>query len=353
MNQPAEAFSPAAAGVSTPLGPLRAVGGPAAGAPEEPRRPAAESPPDVVAAGTICWRRSREPGGLEVLLVHRPRYDDWSWPKGKPEHGEPLTECAVRETAEETGVVAVLGRPLGTVRYRLPDGRSKESTFWAARAADRGPRTAPDDEVDGAAWLPLEAAARRLTYAADAEPLAALRRFATENELRTTPVLVIRHATARPRDAWTRRDALRPLVASGRRQAMALAALLRCWRPDPLLSSPWTRCLDTLAPYAAASGVRVRSKDGLSETGHRRRPVKARKHLRTLLESTHGGGLCTHRPVLGALLAELRAHCTTEAADALPRSNPFLRPGEVLVAHVARRPGQAPVVVAVERHGAG
>src|SRR6185312_1207066 len=72
------------------------------------------------AAGVLCWRRTRE--GLQVLLVHRPRYDDWSWPKGKVQDDEPLAVTAVREAAEETGLDVVLGRPLGDVRYRLPDG---------------------------------------------------------------------------------------------------------------------------------------------------------------------------------------------------------------------------------------
>jgi 8-oxo-dGTP diphosphatase len=80
------------------------------------------TPPDVVAAGVLCWRRCRD-GSVEVLLVHRPGHDDWSWPKGHPERRESLTECAVREAAEEAGVVVTLGRTLPTTRYLLPDGQ--------------------------------------------------------------------------------------------------------------------------------------------------------------------------------------------------------------------------------------
>ena len=83
-----------------------------------------------LAAGVLCWRRARD--GLEVLLVHRPRYDDWSWPKGKTRASEVLPVTAVREAAEETGLVVRLGRPLGQVRYLLEDGRPKEVTYWAA-----------------------------------------------------------------------------------------------------------------------------------------------------------------------------------------------------------------------------
>jgi len=309
-----------------------------------------DGPADLFAAGTLCWRPTRNGAGLEVLLVHRPRYDDWTWPKGKPARGEALPECAVRETAEETGTDVVLGRPLPQVRYRLPDGAIKEVSYWAARPV--GGRLGPHDtaEVDQVAWLPLDVAAERLTQPGDAGPLATLAQYAEEGTLATTEVLIIRHATARPRDAWARSDAERPLVASGRRQAMALAALLRCWRPDPLISSPWRRCVQTMDPYTAASGTRLRTKGGLSEDGYRRSPGKAARHTRDLLEGGHGGGLCTHRPVLPGVLAALREVTVDAVRPLIPDSNPYLRPGEVLVAHVSHG-RRGPVVVAIERHG--
>ncbi|HEX2804827.1 MAG TPA: NUDIX domain-containing protein [Kineosporiaceae bacterium] len=322
-------------------------------APAEPAAPTREppdGPADLLAAGTLCWRPTRGGAGVEVLLVHRPRYDDWSWPKGKPARGEALTECAVRETEEETGVEVVLGRPLPPVRYRLPDGSIKEVSYWAARPVTE--RRGPHDpgEVDRATWLPLDVAAERLTMPGDAAPLAALAEYAEQGTLATTEVLIIRHATARPRDAWARSEASRPLVASGRRQAMALGALLHCWRPEFLLSSPWRRCVATMGPYTAATGVRLRTKNGLSEEGYRRRPRKAGQHTRTLLESAHGGGLCTHRPVLPGVLAVIREASDPEIQSQIPDSNPYLRPGEVLVAHVSRNHGH-PRIVAIERHG--
>jgi 8-oxo-dGTP diphosphatase len=314
--------------------------------------PLPDGPPDLVAAGVVCWRRNRDGSGLELLLVHRPGYDDWSWPKGKPERREGLVECAVREAAEETGVQVVLGRPLPPVRYRLPDGRIKEVSYWAARPTGHGRRRAPATEIDQVSWLPFDLATERLTYPQDAALLAVLADWAQAGTLNTAATLVIRHATARPRDAWARADADRPLVASGKRQAMALAALLQCWRPDPLLSSPWRRCTQTMDPYTAASGVRLRSKGGLSEDGFRRAPEKARRHVRRLMEGGHGGALCTHRPVLGGVLEAAREWSTPEVADQLPTETPFLHPGEVLVLHVCHRESAHPLVVAVERHGA-
>ena len=85
----------------------------------------------VRAAGALVWRECR--GRLEVLLVHRPRYDDWSFPKGKVERNESVRTCAVREVAEETGVRIALGQPLETVRYKMSDGRRKRVYYWAAR----------------------------------------------------------------------------------------------------------------------------------------------------------------------------------------------------------------------------
>jgi 8-oxo-dGTP pyrophosphatase MutT (NUDIX family)/phosphohistidine phosphatase SixA len=308
--------------------------------------------PEVVhAAGVICWRPARrapEPD-LEVLLVHRPRYDDWSWPKGKVEPGEALPECAVREAAEETGARVVLGLPLATVEYPLPDGRTKQVGYWAARSVGSGPPSAPTSEVDQIRWLPLAQARRRLSRAGDLAPLDGLTALAAQGLLDARPVIVLRHATARPRDAWARADADRPLVASGRRQALTLAAMLRCWQPELVVASPWRRCLETLGPYLAASGARLRTKGGLSEDGFRRDPRKAAKHAANLLRREGSGLLCTHRPVLGAVLDVVRTAAGERVRELIPSSDPFLAPGEVHVAHTVSGP-RGPRVVAVERH---
>lgn len=305
-----------------------------------------------VAAGVVLWREGsdgRDPErAVEVLLVHRPRYDDWSFPKGKVEPGETLPECAVRETAEETGIRVRLGRPLPQVRYTLPDGRPKEVSYWTARALSSGrPR---GSEVDQSGWFTLRAARKRITREGDAALLDALAATAADRRLRTVPLLVVRHATARPRQAWTHADGDRPLVAAGRRQSLALAALLQSWSPEYLLSSPWLRCTDTLAPYAAATGARVRTKGGLTEDGFEHDPRKAARHTQRLLDRQQAALLCTHRPVLPGVVSTLARAATDDARAALPTKDPFLDPAEVLVAHVTRRSGRSPVVVEVERH---
>jgi 8-oxo-(d)GTP phosphatase len=323
-----------------------------------------------LAAGVLCWRRARE--GLQVLLVHRPRYDDWSWPKGKVQDDEPLAVTAVREAAEETGLDVVLGRPLGEVRYRLPDGRRKQVTYWTAtpwtatawtdtakrpssRAGaadsamgDSGLARFPP-EVDALAWLSLPEARALLTGASDAEPLGRLEQYADSGVLATAPVLVVRHATSRSRDSWARAEADRPLVSAGRRQARGLVELLACWRPQRLVSSPWRRCVDTIRPYGATVGLAVHTKGSLSEDGVRRFPARACRQITRLLDRARPALLCTHRPVLAEIFAIVRAESPPEAASAVPTKDPYLAPAEVLVAHVALRGGSRRVV-AVERH---
>lgn len=307
----------------------------------------------VPAAGTVCWRPTRAAGrdpvtpqDIEIALVHRPRHQDWSLPKGKPEAGEPLPVCAVRETAEETGAEVLLGPPLPGNSYPLPDGRNKQVSFWSGRAVTVGRRTASRGEVDDVVWLPLDRAAGQLTYDGDRDVLAA---FAETVCTDCHPVAVVRHVTARPRDAWPRADADRPLVSSGRRQARALAGLLACWRPEYLLSSPWRRCVETLEPYRSRSGAKLRARGGLSEDGFHRDPAKARRHTDKLLGREQPAVLCTHRPVLPEVLGSVRARCEPEAAELLPTDDPYLIPGEVLLLHAAPGP-DGPRVIAVERH---
>ncbi|MEG8279165.1 NUDIX hydrolase [Streptomyces sp. AHA2] len=117
----------------------------------------------VLAAGCVLWRRSRA-GGPELCLVHRPKYDDWSWPKGKLKHGEEALAGALREVAEETGCRAVPGPELSTLRY-LAGGRPKQVRYWAAEAVSCA--FTPSDEVDRVLWLAPAAARDRLTQAHD------------------------------------------------------------------------------------------------------------------------------------------------------------------------------------------
>lgn len=301
----------------------------------------------VRAAGALCWRRADD-GGLQVLLVHRPAYDDWSWPKGKLDDEEPVAVAAVREVAEETGLALSLGITLPPARYRLANATDKHVAYWAANApATELPPPPHPEEVDLAQWFDADEAMRRLTRRGDRQQLQALLDADAEGVLDTVPVVVLRHGPAVPRAGWTGKEQDRPLDDRGREVAKLLVPLLDVWAPTRVVSSPWVRCTETVRPYTDAAGVRLRTKGRLSETGHRANPAKVSVLVRKLLSRREPTLVCTHRPVLGTLLGTLAGNAATGVGDDIPRRDPFLAPGELLVAHVSRRNGR---VVATERH---
>ncbi|MFH8490880.1 NUDIX hydrolase [Streptomyces longisporoflavus] len=125
----------------------------------------------VRAAGCVLWRHSPYDGALEICLVHRPKYDDWSHPKGKLKRAESPLAGALREVEEETGHRCTPGARLPTVRY-VAQNRPKEVSYWAAEAADG--HFTPNDEVDRIIWLPPTAARNRLTQPRDRQLVDAL-----------------------------------------------------------------------------------------------------------------------------------------------------------------------------------
>jgi len=315
----------------------------------------------VRAAGAICWRPAPElpdvvgapdtgPGtvaeghGLELLLVRSARWGDWSWPKGKLDAGETLPECAVREVAEETGVRVELGVPLPSVSYVLPDGRDKTVNYWAGRPRDIGLRSAADDEIAQVEWLPPAQARERLTRPGDFGPLEELLALAGRGQLDTHPLIVVRHAKARGRANWPGEEADRPLTGAGLRQARDLAGLLACWQPERVLSSPWARCLQTLRPYLDQAAQRPGSPPIgpaelevlplLSEQGFRNEPERVGLTITELLKDGRSALVCTHRPVLPAVIESLAEAATGAVRGQLPGEDPWLAPAEILIAHV-------------------
>ncbi len=125
----------------------------------------------VRAAGGAVWRRSPD-GALEVVLVHRPRYNDWSLPKGKVDPGETDEQAAIREVREEASVDARIGPELPTTTYVDRSGKQKRVRYWAMTVAGGDP--AGDNEVDQAVWVPLDEARARLSYPRDVAVLDAL-----------------------------------------------------------------------------------------------------------------------------------------------------------------------------------
>lgn len=197
----------------------------------------------IRAAGGVVWRPAQ--GGVEVCLVHRPRYDDWSLPKGKLEPGEHPLFAAVREVAEEADVRAVPQVRLPEVLYAMRDGLPKAVDYWSMRAVDNG-GFQPHTEVDALRWLPVDAAVELVTYAHDVR---VLRDFAALPPV-TTVLSLVRHAQAGRRGTWSGPDSARQLDAVGTAQARALAPLLALGRPERLLSASARRCVQTIDPLA-------------------------------------------------------------------------------------------------------
>ena len=252
---------------------------------------------EVRAAGGVLWRRVD--GQVRVAVVHRPRYDDWSLPKGKLEPGELDVAGAVREVAEETGFSSVVRCSLGSSRYRVVlRGRDVPKTvrWWSLEALDGG--FEPNDEVDDLRWLSVPKAARTVTAGRDDGVLA--RFAATPPE--TTAVLLVRHAWAGSRSAWRGPDDERPLDERGRAQAAALGELLALWRPARVLSAPAARCTQTVAPLARSLGVPVELDADLAEAAG---PASLAARLRALGGDGSAVVACSQGGVIGGAVADL------------------------------------------------
>lgn len=243
--------------------------------------------PEVRAAGAVLRRVG--PTGMEVLLVHRPRYDDWTFPKGKALDGESDEENALREVEEESGYRGTLGVGLPSSSYRDSRGRQKLVRYWTMRPESGSFR--PGREVDEVRWLTEDEAARTLTYERDREVLAAV----------PPPLLVVRHAWAGDSSEWKGDDALRPLDERGRRQAEAVVGLVEPFRIERIVSSPFVRCVQAVEPLARARGLEVETADELAEgEGHE----VVSRYLQDL--AGEAAVVCGHGPELEPLFGKVK-----------------------------------------------
>ena len=282
--------------------------------------------PHILAAGVVTFRPGRE-----VLLVHRPKYDDWSFPKGKLDSGEHPTAAAVREVAEETGLHVRLGPPLPDQRYPVGGG-TKTVHYWAGRVVgdDDVSGYRPNDEVDDVAWVPVAEVPDRLSYDHDRDTLAA----ALKVRRKTRAVVVLRHARARSRGSWRGPDAERPLLKAGEAHAQRLVPILAAYDVTRLVTSSSTRCVQSLQPYADTTGFPLDLRRRLSE--ERATEESVAELVEEVLDSDEGAVICSHRPVLPLLYDALGI-----AVDGTPE----LETAEMFVLHVRKG-----TVVALERH---
>src|SRR5215204_4144762 len=267
----------------------------------------------ILAGGGLLWRAGS--GGPEFCLVHRPKYDDWSLPKGKLEPGEHPLQGAVREVQEETGVHAVVGRRLPTQEYALgPDRKVVE--YWAMTPADGA--FVPNSEIDSLLWVPPARAASTLSYERDAEFVLS---FAAE-PVPTAMLLLVRHARAGSRSAWNGEDQDRPLDATGRRQAEGLRHALRWFGPTAVRAAEPLRCVQSVAPLAADLGLPVELEPALAEETYEKDPAGG---LERVLAAAASGGctvLCSQGgvvpDVVGTLAAEHGVELGRRAGSRVP-----------------------------------
>ncbi|WP_346844838.1 NUDIX hydrolase [uncultured Rothia sp.] len=299
---------------------------------------------DVTAAGCLIWRYTKEE--LKVLLIHRPHYDDWSWPKGKVDEGETVPEAAIREVREEVGLNVTLGVPLAVTSYKVKQGH-KDVYYWAAQVDPTHKAQADGKEVDKLRWVTPKEARKLLTNKTDTNPLDALEKLWKDGDLATRTVIIVRHAKAKPRSSWSAAEGERPLAATGKRQALAVCRLILSWMPQKVYSSPWVRCMQTVANYQKQMGIQIKTKSAVTEAHHKRHPKRAAKVVNSLFEKEQSTLLCTHRPVLPTVLEVLADRTNKYLATQLPAKDPYLAPGEILVLQVSRQNHQR--VVSLEQ----
>jgi 8-oxo-dGTP pyrophosphatase MutT (NUDIX family)/phosphohistidine phosphatase SixA len=251
----------------------------------------------IAAAGGLVWR-SRSDGVLELAVVHRPRYDDWSLPKGKLEPGETALAAAVREVREEIGADIVVSRRVGTVRYTIGD-MLKQVTYWSMRY--RGGVFAANDEVSTVEWLSLGHAVRRLTYDVDR---AVVTDFASMPEPDAVVVLV-RHAKAGKRSAWEGPDDLRPLDPNGIRQAARLRKSLSCFLPERIYSAVPLRCVQTVEPLAESLGLVIEVQDAFSDRIYVRSPETTQNALLAVAKPGTTSVVCSQGVAIPELVEQM------------------------------------------------
>ncbi len=294
--------------------------------------------PVIRAAGVVLTRGSGPSG--KTLVLYRPLRRDWSLPKGKLDPGEHVLECAVRECDEETGIVPTLGVPLGRQSY-VAMGRQKTVDYWHARVAtDNG--FVPDTEVGEIRWVGIEEARALLTYRRDVELVE--RALALPQ---TTPLILLRHATAVSRADFEADDRLRPLQGKGRSQARSLASLLQAYGISTVYSSDSVRCLETVRPFATLRKITIEQEPIFSEPGFARSPEAATDRLESILANRRAAVLCTHRPVLPALLDAVIPRSTGPTRQLLRAvCSQGLAPAAFLVLHRTTEP--EPAIIAAE-----
>jgi len=248
----------------------------------------------VFAAGAVLWRPGDD--APEVAVIHRPRYDDWSLPKGKVDPGETEPVTAVREVAEETGYAAHLGRRLAAVTYPV-DQSTKKVRYWTARAI--GGEFSPNSEVDELKWLPISEAIKAVGYPHDRKVLRRFKKLPAD----TKTVLIVRHGTAGSKSRYKGDDRNRPLDKHGRAQAESLVGQLLSFGAERLYAADRTRCHQTIAPLAEELGVDISSEPLLTEEAYAENRKASRNRFVEIATAEGTPVICTQGKVIPDLIS--------------------------------------------------
>lgn len=289
----------------------------------------------IEAAGGVVWRPADR--GVEIVLVHRPKYDDWSLPKGKLLAGEPPVLGALREVKEETGSDVRLGRALGKLRYRV-NGSAKRVRYWDMVATSEDFQAC--DEIDAIEWLTPREARRRLQGTQYQEALD----WFLADPRPSWPLILLRHATAGSASTGPHDDAQRPLDDQGVAQAQALEPLLAGYQVEAAWSADVTRCLETLAPYATSRKLAVRGQPLVSETGYRAGSKAAQQWLLQAAAEGRSTVVCSQRRAVPGLVKALCAALDTPSPRELS-----IPKGGAWVFHLAWGADRLPDILSLER----
>ncbi|WP_342779830.1 NUDIX hydrolase [Lacisediminihabitans profunda] len=307
-------------------------------------------PSRVYAAGALCWRIVD--GETLILLVHREERADISLPKGKVDPGETPPQTAVREIAEETGLSIALGAPLGTIEYTLPGGREKTVFYWSAEVSEEtiaASTFAPNDEIAALHWMSIDSARDVLSYERDRDVLDRFAERVAAGNARTFPIIALRHGKAVPPASWDGPDSTRPLLHRGLEQSESVAPAIAAWGPKKLISSTAVRCLATIEPVAALTGLLVKRSVSISQDAYEDGTSRVRKVVRKRLQRREAVVLCSHGPVLPEIIDAI-ADATGTPLDAPLRRAGMLATSEFTVLHLSvEQPDGG--IVAVETHG--